>query len=244
MSESFIENAASAREKGRDNQHRIAYWITLFQYSTRSILLQYLGRKNRNIFSSLQKKDWIFPIKTDVVKEEILVLGKAGFSYSREQFPESVKYPRHYARLNHLHIRHELTLQQYILSRVDEFSSFVPARLLDYSDNKRKIPDAIVGVEEGKEAIEIERWHKSNQLIFQGFHNHAVAIMKMRYYDVVTYVFPTEQLRKNYQEKFNQDEWPVYHFDPVSRVYKKADRPFICPEKLRTRFRFITMDFY
>lgn len=244
MSGNTVKNAAIAREKGRDNQHKVAFWITVFQYSTRPLLLEYLQRKNRNIFGSLKAKRWIKGVDTDVIKEELLILDSTGISYSREQFPESVRYQKHASRINHVHVRHELTLQKYILSRIADFSDFKPAKLLDYSDNKRKIPDAVALTKSGKEAIEIERFHKSNQLVFQAFHNHAVAITKMRFYDYVTYVFPNQQLCDNYREKFNQEEWPVYFFDPTSRTYKRADRPFICPEKLRSRFEFVTMEFY
>jgi hypothetical protein len=246
---SFSELGKSAKERNREYKHTIVSWLSLFQYSTSAILLALIEKpKHTKLIPSLKKTGWLQVVKTDVIGQDLLMLSKVGYAYAMENFDTAVRYQKDVKRVNHQHIRHELTLQKYALTRRGDFVDIVPAKFLDYSSNRRKIPDAVMRVKSkessSKEALEIERWHKSVPLIYQSFYNQSLAIGRMRYYDNVTYVFPTTALMKNYQEKFNTLEWPVYEFDQKSRKMKMSDNAFNCPEVLRSRFTFTTFDFY
>ena len=231
----------------QDKKDKTAYWLSIFQYTPPSILLGYLDRKDKSALRSLKKNGFIEVLKTDMVSSSLLIFGSSGFKYAREKFDSSNELRSTSSRINQSLIPHEIALQKHIIKKrglICEIKSAKQLYHLDIYKEKSKIPDAIIEykLDGKKQAIELERSHKSTPRVFIGFYNHAYAIAKLKKYYSVEYVFPTKTLADNYQKKFNSIEWPVYEFSKYKKRYQLLDKPFICPKELKERFIFTVME--
>lgn len=237
------EIGRSAMSRHTEKRHMIVEWLSIFHYSTPQVLLAMLGVKNKQIFSTLKKSGFLRVVKTDMVAGDLLMLERQGFDYAKVNFESSIKYSGNPRSINHSLVKHELSLQLYAIRNRDELQDIQPARLLDYTA-RAKLPDCIATFSGHKLAIEIERFHKSKSRIYQAFYNHALAIGKMRYYDTVVYVFPTQNLCNLYSSLFAEEEWPVYQYSQKSRRYILTEETYSASDKMRLRFRFEIMDMF
>jgi len=225
-------------------KQKIAFWLSLFQYSTRSLLVDYLGNKDKCVLRRLINNQFLQLIDTDMISEKIVLLGRVGAVYAKENFDIAASLNNRPSSINQTLIRHELSLQKYLISEFSNIENIRPTRFLDFAD-KRKLPDALVSLSSSTNehrAVEIERVHKSRNRIFQAFFNHAYFIAKLRHYDSVIYVFPNENLRKIYLDLFNLETWPKFRFDTQAKRYVRDSEDFICPESLKSRFSFTVME--
>lgn len=236
-----VSSMSYEQRKNRQNEKYKLFlsWIVSHHYTTSSVIGKLLGLVNpRKFVRALIDKKLIRKVNCDVIKEDLYILTKAGKMRAYECSAYAEFYSLDPKRVNFSLVKHNLGLQVFLLDVLGERHSFTTDKFLDFTE-KRKLPDAIVQLECGALAVEIERFQKSKSRIFQALYNHSLAIGKYRYYDKVTYVFPTESLCETYRKLLEIDGWPIYVWSKRNRKHQKSENVFNCPEKLKSRFEFV-----
>lgn len=239
----MLDTSLSHLAKSRHEEKRleILRWLSYFHYSTADILCSLLGIKNKNIFSKLQKANLIKSVKTDAIYHDLWMLTRLGLEIAREFVPEAARYSLDGSRISPRLVRHNLSLQMYLIAQGEKVTKITPEKCLNFPE-VNKLPDALVQVDGRRVALEIERNHKSDSRIYMALYGHALAIGKYNYYDVVTYVFPTDSLKFKYLKLFNCDEWPLYEYVEYRRRYEKRPDTWMIPPDIGQRFNFISSD--
>jgi len=234
-----VAKAHLARSRHEEKKLEILRWLSCFQYSTADILCGLLGIKNKNIFSRLSKSNVIRSVKTDVIYQDLWMLTRLGLSLAREIAPEASRYSLDPNRISSRLVRHNLSLQMYLIGNAESITKITPEKCI-FFPSVSKIPDAIITLNGRIVAVEIERHHKSDSRIYMAYYEHALAIGKFHYYDVVNYVFPTESLKNKYLKLFNCAAWPLYEYNEARRRYIQRDAMWEIPKDIGLRFNFIT----
>lgn len=233
--------SALAKPRNEEKKLEILRWLACFHYSTADILCDLLGIKNKNIFYRMSKSKMIRSVKTDVLNKDLWMLTSVGLSLAREIAPEAARYSLDPNRIATRLVRHNLSLQIYIIENAESITKITPEKCLDFP-NISKLPDAIIVQNGSIVAVEIERHHKSDSRVYMGLYEHALAIGKYRYYDVVNYVFPTEALKNKYLRLFNSPTWPLYEYNEARKRFVEKPVPWEIPKNIGLKFNFITSE--
>ena len=233
--------SASAKPRNEEKKLEILRWLACFHYSTADILCDLLGIKNRNIFYRMSKYKMIRSVKTDVINKDLWLLTSVGLSLAREIAPEAARYSLDPNRIAMRLVRHNLSLQIYIIKNAHNITKITPEKCL-HLPNISKLPDALIVQNGSIVAVEIERHHKSDARVYMGLYEHALAIGKYQYYDVVNYVFPTDALKNKYLRLFNCPTWPLYEYNEARKRFVEKPLPWEIPKNIGLKFNFITTE--
>lgn len=233
-----LDKTAFARKRGEEKTLQILQWLSYFHYSTANILCDLLRIKNKSIFSRLAKSQIIRYVETDVLRQELIMMTSAGLALAREFTPEAARYSLNPHRISASLVRHNLSLQIYLLQNRDNIQKITPEKCLKFP-NLLKVPDAFVIMNGSRVAVEIERNHKATSRVFIALYEHALGIGKYDYYDIVNYVFPNETLKNRYLVAFNTPAWPLYEYDQIKKRYVEKPDIWVRPPDIARRFNFI-----
>lgn len=243
---SFRSGIENPHLRGQEKRREILLWLAEYQYSTITIMSQFLGLNSAGqwaFFNRLIDTGLLHRFGVPTVGEKIFLLTREGKELAAGLTEKALNCITEPARIPVATVRHNLCVQRAVLERLKKNmgTEHTFERHLYFTD-RDKLPDALLTFDGQSTALEIELSHKNTNRIFRAFFDHIKAMQGKYYYDV-EYVFCNETLCQNYLKKFNQKEWPrVERSDGRLRQTGMTFEPDTVPS-LKDRFRFVVQDF-
>jgi DNA-binding MarR family transcriptional regulator len=203
------------RQRYEDKLDKILELLVQFHHSTRHLLLLRLGlatHSHHTYFKKLEKKGILRRAETFTIRSRtVFMLTPLGKELAAEKMIDNViNYTTDASKINHSSLRHDLAVQKAVITRLHEYDKFMSEKFLPNIKLKdKKKPDAFLEKNKSITALEVELTAKSDQRIFRALNSHAQALLNQHYQQVL-YIFPSNTLKNYYQERFNQQSWPVY----------------------------------
>ena len=219
-------------------------WMAKFGCSTSDLLIALTESKNTKTIYTLKNSGLIDSLQTSVMKQKIWYLTNEGRHLAAEWEEAAVGRGPTVNRFSSFKtLRHDLSLQAYVLKTGAPLDAITPEKCMPRE--LEHDPDAILNLDEGRIAIEIERTRKSINRVYRIFLDHARAIFEHRHYDKVRYVFPTDALAARYLGLFRAPDWPLFEYDPKRRSYLPRNEIWTPPrgrKGIDPKFQFLVMD--
>ncbi|MCW5245667.1 hypothetical protein [Pseudomonas aeruginosa] len=248
MTERLMDGWTGSRgkERSREKIKEVVRWLALFDFSNQSLLAKAYGAEVRGqtvFFRRLEESRLVVVTKAPGLDWKIYSLSQSGMEMARVLLPHlDLKRRR---TPSWIQLVHAFSIQGAIMVRRDEISGFMPEKELSKM-KANHLPDAVLEYKNGKKvALEVELNHKSVGRIYNIFLSHLKNIHK-GHYDQVLYLFSSEQLKNNYEEKYKVNIWPMYiisergklvlspehrgGFDAAKMVHPTDKFRFICEE--------------
>lgn len=196
-------------------------WIREFRFIDIKIASRLLDANNSNtarLIKSLVKDGYLIYFKNVSVSHKLIALTQHGINFLKEhrlaEFDEVVfEYARYKKTLS---LFHHLTLQEYLLKDIKEYSEIIWEYNLENETYKPGSirPDCVVTYKNSniKVAVEYERWVKTKARVYYKFYSHLENIQKGLYAGVL-YAFEDNIDHKTYVRLFNESVWPRYKME-------------------------------
>lgn len=240
------EYVANPRDRADEKLSALLKFLAQLHHSTRKLMLRYLGlatHSHHTYFKKLVERGILQRVRVYSINcRHVYMLTALGRELAAESMPEyALNYSINPNSINYSGLRHDLAIQKAIIDRRLDCDEFVAEKYLPNLElSEKKLPDACLIKDEQKTMLEIELTPKNNKLIFRAFNAHAEALLDKKYQQVL-YIFPSAQLCKYYQKRFNQPKWPFYKQNQRGLWVKQDDSEFVADDhtNLRQQFSFI-----